>query len=198
MTLGLLSGFYPGAVDDAISWFMNVQLSFPFILLDDRGRRRRRASLRTLIVVLGIGSWVAYARVLRGQVLTISRATTSLAARTVGAGEPRLLLRHVLPTRLPTIIVIASFEMARMIVTEASLSFLGLGVEPSVPSGLDARRRPQPTSRSPVARNGPGPGDHARRPQHETSSATGSATSSTQGRPCSNSRAECAPVFGNV
>jgi peptide/nickel transport system permease protein len=134
IALGLLSGFYRGAVDDAISWVMNVQLSFPFILLMIAVVAVVGPGLRNLIIVLGIGSWVVYARVLRGQVLSVGQRDFVLAARTVGAGELRLLIRHVLPNAVTPIVVIASFEMARMIVLEASLSFLGLGVETSIPT----------------------------------------------------------------
>lgn len=132
--LGLVSGFYRGAWDDAISWLINVQLAFPFILLMIAVVAVLGPNLRNLIVVLGLGSWVVYARVLRGQVLAVSQRDFVDAARTMGAGDVRLLWRHVLPNAATPMIVIASFEVARMIVLEAALSFLGLGVEPSIPS----------------------------------------------------------------
>jgi peptide/nickel transport system permease protein len=132
--LGLLSGFYRGWWDDVIGWLVNVQLAFPFILLMIAVVAVLGPNLRNLIVVLGLGSWVVYARVLRGQVLAVSQREFVEAARAMGAGELRLLVRYVLPNAATPLIVIASFEVARMIVLEAALSFLGLGVEPSVPS----------------------------------------------------------------
>lgn len=132
--LGLLSGYYGGWIDDVVSWWVNVQLAFPFILLVLAVVAVVGPNLRNLIVVLGLGSWVVYARVLRGQVLTIREREFVTASRVVGATDRRLIWRHILPNAMMPLIVIVSFEFARMIILEASLSFLGLGVEPSVPS----------------------------------------------------------------
>lgn len=132
--LGLLSGYYGGWIDDIVSWWVNVQLAFPFILLVLAVVAVVGPNLRNLVVVLGLGSWVVYARVLRGQVLSIREREFVIASRVVGATDRRLIWRHVLPNAMLPLIVIASFEFARMIILEASLSFLGLGVEPSVPS----------------------------------------------------------------
>ena len=132
--LGLMSGYYSGWVDDVVSWWVNVQLAFPFILLVLAVVAVVGPNLRNLIIVLGLGSWVVYARVLRGQVLSIRERDFVVASRVIGATDSRLIWRHILPNALLPLIVIASFEFARMIILEASLSFLGLGVEPNVPS----------------------------------------------------------------
>ncbi len=134
ITLGLVSGYYLGWLDDIISWLINVQLAFPFFLLMIAVVAVFGASLRTLIIVMGIGSWVVYARVLRGMVLTIKEREYVQAARAIGTGQIRILFRHVLPNAATPLIVIASFEVARMIILEAALSYLGLGAEPSIPS----------------------------------------------------------------
>ncbi|MGB4135180.1 MAG: ABC transporter permease [Microbacterium sp.] len=132
--LGVLAGHYRGVVDDVISWLINVQLAFPFILLMIAVVAVLGPSLVNLIVVLGIGSWAVYARIARAEALSIGRRDYIAASRTLGVGDVRLLFRHVLPNVISPLIVIASFEVASMIVAEASMSFLGLGVGPDVPS----------------------------------------------------------------
>lgn len=132
--LGLVSGYYGGLVDDVVSWISNVQLAFPFVLLMIAVVAVLGPSLRNLIIVLGLGSWVVYARVLRGQVLAVRQRDFVEAARSVGVRELRVLRSHVLPNAVTPLIVIASFEVARMIILESALSFLGLGVEPDIPS----------------------------------------------------------------
>lgn len=132
--LGLVSGYYGGLVDDVVSWISNVQLAFPFVLLMIAVVAVLGPNLRNLVIVLGLGSWVVYARVLRGQVLAVRQRDFVDAARSVGVRELRLLRSHILPNAITPLIVIASFEVARMIILESALSFLGLGVEPDVPS----------------------------------------------------------------
>lgn len=132
--LGLISGFFGGRVDSIISWLMNVQLSFPFVLLALFIMAATGGGLATLVVVLAIGVWVRYGRVMRGQVLSVKENTYVIAAKSAGVSLGRILGRHVLPNSFSPIIVIASFTMAETILAEAGLSFLGLGVDPSVPS----------------------------------------------------------------
>jgi len=132
--LGLLSGYFGGMVDDIITWLANVELAFPFILLAIVVAASLGAGLGNLILVLTIVSWVTYARVVRGETLVQREQEFVQAARALGAGSLRIILRHVLPNVLTPVIVIATFEFSRMIISEAALSFLGLGVQPTVPS----------------------------------------------------------------
>jgi peptide/nickel transport system permease protein len=132
--LGLIAGFYGGVLDDVISWVGNVFLAFPFFLLALAVVAILGGGLRNLIVVLALTSWMSYMRVIRGELLTIRETPFVEAARTIGVGDARLLVRHVLPNVLTPIIVIATFEVARMIISESALSFLGLGVGARTPS----------------------------------------------------------------
>jgi peptide/nickel transport system permease protein len=132
--LGLLAGYYGGMVDDIITWLANVELAFPFILLAIVVAASLGAGLGNLILVLTIVSWVTYARVVRGETLVQREQEFVQAARALGAGSMRIILMHVLPNVLTPVIVIATFEFSRMIISEAALSFLGLGVQPTVPS----------------------------------------------------------------
>lgn len=132
--LGLVSGYYGGLADDLIGWLSNVILAFPFILLAIAVVAALGPGLRNLILTLSAVSWVVYARVVRAETLAQRSREYVQAARSLGAGDGRLLFRHILPNTLTPVIVIATFEVARMIISEASLSFLGLGVPPDVPS----------------------------------------------------------------
>lgn len=133
-TLGLLSGFFGGKIDSFISWLMNVQLAFPFMLLALFIMAAFGGNLVTLIIVLAIGVWVRYGRIMRGQVLSVRENTYVTAAYAGGIRLRRILFRHVFPNSFSPIIVVASFSMADTILAEAGLSFLGLGVEPYIPS----------------------------------------------------------------
>jgi peptide/nickel transport system permease protein len=101
------------------------------------------ASLLNLIVVLGVTGWITYARIVRGEVLTLRERDFVAAARALGASDAWIVVRHLLPNVLPPITVVATFSVARTIIAEASLSFLGLGIpapEPSWGSMLDEGR----------------------------------------------------------
>lgn len=128
LVLGLLSGYYGGIIDDVIGWLTNVQLSFPFILLAIAVVAVLGSGLRNLIIVLGITTWVVYGRVVRGQVLALREREFIESARVVGARDWYVLVRHILPNLMTPLIIISTFEVARIIIAEASLSFLGLGV----------------------------------------------------------------------
>jgi peptide/nickel transport system permease protein len=134
IALGLIAGFYGGKLDDLISWVGNVFLAFPFFLLALAVVAILGGGLRNMIVVLALTSWMSYMRVVRGELLAIRETSFIEAARTIGVGDARLLVRHVLPNVMTPIIVIATFEVARMIISESALSFLGLGVGPRTPS----------------------------------------------------------------
>jgi peptide/nickel transport system permease protein len=128
--LGLLAGYYGGAADAVIMRLADIQLAFPFILLVVLVVGALGPSVPNLILVLGIGGWILYSRVVRGQVLSIREAEFVQAARSMGASDLRILARHILPGVVSPVIVVASFAAAQVIVTEAALSFLGLGVQP--------------------------------------------------------------------
>jgi peptide/nickel transport system permease protein len=134
ITVGVVSGFYRRTLDGVLSWLGNVQLSFPFILLAIAVVAVLGPGLRNVILVLGVTGWVVYARIARGDVLAVRDLDYVTAARSLGASDLRLMVRHVLPNILPPLIVVGTFEVARMIISEAALSFLGLGVEPRIPS----------------------------------------------------------------
>jgi peptide/nickel transport system permease protein len=132
--VGLASGFLGGRVDHAITTCVDVQLALPFTLLAISIATITGPSLVNVIVVLTATGWVAFARVVRSQVLSLRETDFVSAARGLGCGPGRLLVRHLLPNCASTIIVIASFAAARMIVAEATISFLGVGVPSWIPS----------------------------------------------------------------
>ncbi len=132
--LGLLAGYFGGWADAAISWLINVQLAFPFTLLAIFLLGTVGGGFAAVVVVLALATWVNYARVVRGQVLSIRARDYVLAARSVGVPTGRTLWRTILPNTMPPIVVVASFSTAQAILTQAALSFLGVGIDPSVPS----------------------------------------------------------------
>jgi peptide/nickel transport system permease protein len=134
ITLGLLAGFYGSLVDDLIMRVAEIQLAFPNIILYVAVMAVLGPGLDKVIVVMGVVGWVIYSRIERGMVLATKEREYVQAARALGAPNSRLILRHILPNTLGPITVVASFALATTIITEASLSFLGLGVPPSVPS----------------------------------------------------------------
>lgn len=135
MIIGAVSGYYGGWVDRIFSGFLfNVFLSFPSILLAIAMVAFLGPSIRNVILALSVIGWVGYARLMRGQVLKVREYDFVTAARAVGAGDFRVIFRHVLPNAIQPLIVQASLGMAGAVLSEASLSFLGLGVQPPTPS----------------------------------------------------------------
>jgi peptide/nickel transport system permease protein len=132
--LGLLAGYRRGWIDTVIMTAADAQLAFPFILLAIGIIAVLGPSFPTLIVVVGLSGWVAYARVLRAQVLVLRSREFVEAIHALGGSVVRIVLRHVLPNVLSSLVVIATLELARAIVLEATLSFLGLGIQPPTPS----------------------------------------------------------------
>jgi peptide/nickel transport system permease protein len=132
--LGILAGFGGGRVDGAIMTVADAQLAFPFVLLAIGIIAVLGPSFPTLIVVIGLSGWVSYARILRSQVLVLRSREFVEAIRALGGSVIRVVLRHVLPNVLSSIVVVATLELARSIVLEATLSFLGLGIQPPTPS----------------------------------------------------------------
>ncbi len=133
--LGAIAGYYGGWIDRIVSGYVfNVFLSFPGLLLAIAMVAFLGAGLNKLILALCIIGWVGYARLIRGQVLKVREYDFVQAARALGASDARILLTHILPNAIQPLIVQASLGMAGAVLSEASLSFLGLGVPPPAPS----------------------------------------------------------------
>lgn len=132
--MGLVAGYYGGAVDTIISNLVNVMLAFPFLLLALAAIAVVGPSFGNMIVVLGATGWPIYTLVVRAETLKYRELEFVQAARALGLGSWRIIRGHVLPNLLNTIIVMASLEVARMIILESFLSFLGLGIQPPTPS----------------------------------------------------------------
>jgi peptide/nickel transport system permease protein len=133
-TLGIVAGYRRGVVDTVIMTVADAQLAFPFILLAIGIIAVLGPSFPTLVVVVGLSGWMTYARVLRAQVLVLRSREFVDAIHGLGGSTLRIILRHILPNVLSSLVVIATLELARAIVLEATLSFLGLGIQPPTPS----------------------------------------------------------------
>lgn len=143
MLFGSIAGYFGGRVDDVISRVVDVLMAFPGILLAIALVAVLGPSLTNVVLALSVIGWVGYARLVRGQALRAREFEFVQAARALGAGPARIVLRHILPTAYPAVVVQATIGMAGAIIAEASLSFLGLGVQPPTPSWgtmLDAGR----------------------------------------------------------
>ena len=132
--LGIAAGFGGGRADAIIMTLADAQLAFPFILLAIGIIAVLGPSFPTLVVVVGLSGWVSYARILRSQVLVLRSREFVEAIHALGGSIVRIVWRHVLPNVLSSIVVVATLELARSIVLEATLSFLGLGIQPPTPS----------------------------------------------------------------
>lgn len=132
--LGLISGYFGGVIDDVIMRLGDIQLAFPFILLAIMFLVVLGSGIVNIILVLGFGQWVTYARIVRAQTLSLREKEFVEAARAMGDGTLSILLRTILPNIIAPLTVIASFNVASVILAEAALSFLGLGVPPDVPT----------------------------------------------------------------
>ena len=134
VSLGLLSGFLGGRVDTAIMTVVDVTLSFPQLLLALAFVAALGPSLVTIIVVLGLTGWERYTRVVRAEVLALREKDFVEAARAMGAGPTRMLVRHLLPNTFSSIIVMSTLQVAQAILQEAALSFLGVGTGSAYPT----------------------------------------------------------------
>src|SRR4051812_14260553 len=135
VTIGSIAGFYGGIVDRILSGdVFNVFFAFPGLLLAIALVAFLGAGLGKLILALCVIGWGGYARVMRGQVLKVREYDFVQAARALGAGSFRILKTHILPNAIQPLIVQASLGMAGAVMSEASLSFLGLGIPPPAPS----------------------------------------------------------------
>lgn len=132
--LGCISGYYGGWIDAVIMRIADIQLSFPFILLALFIAAVLGPGVGNVILVAGLCFWVQYARMVRGEVLSLREKEYVEAVRAIGGSNFRILFHHILPNIMNMVVVIGTLEMARIILMEASLSFLGLGVPVDVPT----------------------------------------------------------------
>jgi ABC-type dipeptide/oligopeptide/nickel transport system permease subunit len=132
--LGLGAGYFGGNSDWTIMTVINVMLTFPFVLLALAVIAVLGPSLINMIFVLGVAGWPIYARVVRAETLAIREREFVLAGRALGMGHGRLVFRQILPNLVSTIVVIATLQVAQVIILESFLSFLGLGVQPPTPA----------------------------------------------------------------
>jgi peptide/nickel transport system permease protein len=134
VALGLLAGYYRGWLDDVLMRIGDIQLAFPVLVLAVAVLAVVGSSLSSLVLVLGVTGWITYARIVRGETLSLREREFVDAARALGARDGWILWHHVLPNVLPPLVVVATFSLARVIVAEASLAFLGLGMPAPTPS----------------------------------------------------------------
>ncbi len=132
--LGLLAGFHGGRTDSVISFMVNVMMGFPFILLAMSLVAVLGPSLQNIIIALGVTGWPVFTRVARIETMKLREQEFVLAATSLAFRTGRILVRHILPNLLPSILVLATVEVARAIIRESLLSFLGLGIQPPTPS----------------------------------------------------------------
>jgi len=143
MLFGSIAGYFGGRIDDVISRVIDILMAFPGILLAIALVAVLGPSLVNVVIALSIIGWVGYARLVRGQALRAREFEFVQAARASGASAARIVVRHILPTAIPAVVIQATLGMAGAIIAEAALSFLGLGVQPPTPSWgtmLDAGR----------------------------------------------------------
>ncbi|WEJ58797.1 ABC transporter permease [Devosia sp. FJ2-5-3] len=134
VTLGLIAGYFRGPVEAVIMGLADLQLSIPRVLLLIAVTAIVGPSVFNLAILLGLTSWVAYGRVARGMTLSLREREFILSARVQGASATWNIRQHLLPNVLPQMLIVGSYEFGMIIVLEASLSYLGLGVQPPLPS----------------------------------------------------------------
>ena len=132
--IGAVSGFYRGLLDNIVMRIVDTWMAFPSLLLAIAFGAALGPGLFNLVLALSLTIWVVYCRVVRAEVLSIRERDYVLAARAMGASDLRIILRHVLPNVLAPIVVISTLQMGVVIISEASLNFLGVGVQSSVPT----------------------------------------------------------------
>jgi peptide/nickel transport system permease protein len=132
--MGLISGYYRGVWDMVVMRFADVQLALPFILMAITFIAIIGGGLANTIILLVVSQWVQYARLVRGIVLALREREFILSARAIGVRDRSILFRHLLPNLLGPVIVLMTLNVANNILLESSLTFLGLGVDPMIPS----------------------------------------------------------------
>jgi peptide/nickel transport system permease protein len=134
VVLGILSGYFGGWVDMLLMRVVDIQLAFPMLLLAITVIAVFGTSIPILIFVFVLAGWVRYVRVIRAQTLVLKQAQFVEAARSIGANHWDIIRRHVTPNLLTEIIILVNLEIGRIILVESSLSYLGLGVQPPMPT----------------------------------------------------------------
>nr|WP_325264769.1 ABC transporter permease [uncultured Rhizobium sp.] len=132
--MGLIAGYYRGFWDMLVMRFADLQLAMPFILLAITFIAIVGGSLTNTIILLIVSQWVQYARLVRGSVLTLREREFVLSARAIGVKDWRIIIQHLLPNLIGPVIVLMTLNVANNILLESSLTFLGLGVDPTIPS----------------------------------------------------------------
>lgn len=133
-SLGVIAGYYRGRTEILVMRLVDIQLAFPSILLAVALMAILGSSVQNVIIVLSLASWAPFCRISRGQTLAVRNKEFIASAHALGMKNPRILVHHVLPNIISPLIVVASFTLAINIINEASLSFLGVGIPPSVPT----------------------------------------------------------------
>jgi peptide/nickel transport system permease protein len=134
ISLGTIGGYFGGFVDRAVGAIVDISWSFPYLLLALFLVAFLKPGLTSVMLAIGLVSWAGYARVVRAQILSLKTQDFITAAKIVGASDLRIMLLHLLPNAIPSAIVLASLGMAYAILVEAGLSYLGLGIQPPMPS----------------------------------------------------------------
>lgn len=134
VALGMIAGFFGGYIDAFLMRLVDVILAFPFVLLALTVVAILGTSAVNVVIVFAVTSWVTYARTARASVLSLRETEYVVVSRALGASSYRIVFRHIVPNMMNPLIVLASFEMARIITTEASLTFLGVGIPPTTPT----------------------------------------------------------------
>lgn len=134
LPLGILGGYYGGVLDVVVQRMIEIQMGLPFILLAIILTVLFRPGMLSLIIILGISSWIQYGRLSRIETASVKEQEYISAARAIGCSDARIMTRHIFPNLVPTVIVVLSIQLPRTILAEATLSFLGLGVMPPTPS----------------------------------------------------------------
>jgi len=133
ITVGTIAGYFGGLIDDILMRIVDVLLAFPSLLLALAVSGILGPGLMSVLTALVSVWWASYARVVRGMVLTVRERDFVLAARSLGAGDARIIFRHIVPNVLPPVAVMATVEMGELVLAMAGLGFLGLGAQPPVP-----------------------------------------------------------------
>ena len=134
VVIGALAGYFGGWIDSMLSRIIDALMAFPLLVLLVTLSAVFSPSLKTTIIVIGVTAWASYARLVRADVLSIRERDYIQAARAAGANNSRIIRRHIMPNGLGPVITIASLGIGGIIILEAALSFLGLGVRPPTPS----------------------------------------------------------------
>lgn len=132
--LGVTAGYFRGVYDNVVMRILDVQLAMPFILLALAILVALGPNFATIILLLGITGWTHYGRIVRGEVLSLREREFVTSARAIGAAPGRIILRHLLPNTASLLTVLVSLQVPNVIILESALSFLGLGIQPPLPS----------------------------------------------------------------